>query len=398
MDDGGQVGVERTAASALLSAPSAASAVVGLFAYNGLACGVYAASIPTLRARLGLEPIHITALLMVVGLFAIGGMQLSGRLSDRLGARRPALVGLPLLSLALLGIAFAGSYPALLAAGALFGLGNGTIDVSMNAIGVQVERHRPRPIMSFFHGMWSVGNFAGAALVFACGLTFGERPDLVVRAAAGTVAVVAVAAASFALRRTPETEPVRHVDASGTRTRIPTAAWLLGLMAIAFGLGEGVAMDWSALHLTDVARVTPAQGSLAVAAVAGCMVVIRLLGDGLVARYGRRAIVRFGGVCAAAGYFVVAFATPLPLLVLGWALAGLGIGMIAPQVYAVAGHAGGGRVLAVVVTFGYATFLVGPAVIGALVSWLGIQHAMIFPGVLLTGLLFLARLMPARSA
>ena len=47
------------------------------------------------------------------------------------------------------------------------------------------------------------------------------------------------------------------------------------------------------------------------------------------------------------------------------------------------------------VTFGYVTFLAGPAVIGGLVALLGIQHAMIVPAVLLSGLLFLARVMPA---
>jgi hypothetical protein len=68
--------------------------------------------------------------------------------------------------------------------------------------------------------------------------------------------------------------------------------------------------------------------------------------------------------------------------------------MIAPQVYAVAGHVGGGRVLAVVVTFGYAAFLMGPAVIGFLVSGLGLHHAMAGPAVLCAAIAGLAVLMP----
>ena len=60
----------------------------------------------------------------------------------------------------------------------------------------------------------------------------------------------------------------------------------------------------------------------------------------------------------------------------------VGLGLIAPQVYAVAGHAGGGRMLAVVVTFGYGAFLVGPAIIGTLVGRVGISRAMALPLVL----------------
>jgi MFS family permease len=68
--------------------------------------------------------------------------------------------------------------------------------------------------------------------------------------------------------------------------------------------------------------------------------------------------------------------------------------MIAPQVYAVAGHIGGGRVLAVVVTFGYAAFLAGPAVVGFLVNHLGLHHSMAVPAVLSIGIAGLAAAMP----
>jgi MFS family permease len=208
-----------------------------------------------------------------------------------------------------------------------------------------------------------------------------------------TLAVVAVIVLALLTRIAPEAEVIDHT-VDGVRTRIPRAAWVLGLMALAFGLSEGTAVDWSSLHVTDVAGVDPTTGALGLIAVSGFMVIIRLLGDRLVARFGRRAVVRFGGACASLGYLTVTLVSSLPLLVVGWALVGFGVGMIAPQVYAVAGHMGGGRVLAVVVTFGYAAFLMGPAVVGFLVDRLGIHHAMVVPAVLCAGIVALAATMP----
>jgi len=109
------------------------------------------------------------------------------------------------------------------------------------------------------------------------------------------------------------------------------------------------------------------------------MVLVRLFGDRAVAAFGRANVVRFSGLVAVAGYLVVTVSQPLPALLGGWALVGLGVGLVAPQVYASAGHAGGGRMLAVVVTFGYSAFLIGPAIIGALIRQVGIREAMVFP-------------------
>ena len=290
-------------------------------------------------------------------------------------------------------LAFAPTFAFAIVAAALFGLGNGAMDVAMNALGVQVEAARGKPIMSRFHAFFSVGNFVGAGAVLLMALALGIDGAGIVAPLMITLAVIAVAVYVVLLRISPEAAVVSH-SADGVKTRIPTMAWVLGAMALAFGLSEGTAVDWSSLHVTDVAGVDPTVGALGLIAVSGFMVVIRLLGDGLVARFGRRNVVRFGGICAALGYGTVTVVSSLPLLIAGWALVGFGVGMIAPQVYAVAGHLGGGRVLAVVVTFGYAAFLAGPAVVGFLVSHLGIQHAMAVPALLCVGIVFLALTMP----
>ena len=47
-----------------------------------------------------------------------------------------------------------------------------------------------------------------------------------------------------------------------------------------------------------------------------------------------------------------------------------------------------------VVTFGYAAFLMGPALIGFLVRELGLHHAMLVPAALCTSILLLAVTMP----
>jgi len=170
-------------------------------------------------------------------------------------------------------------------------------------------------------------------------------------------------------------------------------AVLLGAMAFSFGLAEGTAVDWSSVHVTDVARVEPSTGALGLVAVSAFMVLIRMFGDRAVAAFGRANVVRFGGLVASVGYLVAIVGQSLPVLLVGWALVGLGVGMIAPQVYAAAGHAGGGRMLAVVVTFGYGAFLIGPAIIGALIRAVGIRHAMVLPLVLSVALVALSGVM-----
>lgn len=216
-----------------------------------------------------------------------------------------------------------------------------------------------------------------------------------------TVAIISAVLLAVMLRATPSAPHVADsneadaTEVAASRQPIPLQAWLLGVMALMFGFTEGTAIDWATIHVTDVTHVSPATGAAGLVAVSATMVLIRLLGDALVAKFGRVAVVRFGAPVAVAGFAIVSVVSSFAGIIAGWLLAGLGVGMIAPQIYGIAGHLGGGRVLAIVTGFGYTAFLAGPAVIGFASAHWGIQHAMWVPlaaGTLLTAMTFTAAL------
>ena len=367
-------------------------AVAGLFAVNGALVGGIGGTLPAMRLRLGVDAGGLAVLLFSLAAAAVISMQIGGRLADSRGARVVALPAGALLIAGVALLAFAPTLPLAAAAMALAGLGNGAMDVSMNALGVRVEQVRAKPVMSRLHASFSIGNLAGAGSVVLIARLAGDGARVVAPALL-TVSAVCVATLLAISRSVPATTPLSPVEKSSSGSGLPVFAWLLGAMAFSFGLAEGTAVDWSSVQVTDVALVEPSTGALGLVAVSSFMVLIRLFGDRAVAAFGRANVVRFGGLVAAAGYLVVLLGTPLPVLLVGWALVGLGVGMIAPQVYAVAGHAGGGRMLAIVVTFGYGAFLIGPAIIGALIGQVGIRNAMALPLVLSLVLVALSRVL-----
>ncbi|MCW2868402.1 MAG: transporter [Marmoricola sp.] len=379
-------------------------AVAALFALNGLVVGTFGGSLPGLRDHLGLGSGHVVGVLVTAGIAAVLAMNLSGPLADRHGARLPTLLGGATMVLATVVMGAAPGYAVLLVGAAVLGLGNGAMDVAMNALGVSVEQARGRPVMSRLHAFFSVGNLSGALVVVVLGSLLAA--DVTPRWSLWTSALVVAVLLAVVLPRTPQSpvrpatgdplEPAAQGSARGPR--VPRVVWLLAAMAVCFGMTEGTAIDWSSLHVTDVAGVSPSSGAWGLACVAGFMVVIRLAGDVVVERLGRAVVVRTGAACALVGYLLTATVTSLPLILLGWCLVGLGVGLVAPQIYGLAGHLGGGRGLATVVSFGYAAFLVGPALIGFVAGQAGLQRAMLVPTVTAVGLIVMSVRMPGDPA
>ncbi|WP_235947441.1 MFS transporter [Nocardia terrae] len=138
-------------------------ALFAVFGLNGMLSAVWIVHIPAVTARTGVAPATLGMLILLMAACAILGMQAAGPLADRFGSRTLTALAATLLSLALLGPAYADSPVTLGLALSAFGFGNGAIDVSMNAQAVHIERAYPRPIMSAFHAFFSCGGFLGSA-------------------------------------------------------------------------------------------------------------------------------------------------------------------------------------------------------------------------------------------
>src|SRR5215213_8024317 len=152
---------------------SARWATTAVFFVNGAVVGTWVAQIPWIRDRFDLSTGEVGLVLTGMSLAVILTMPLAGQAIARYGSVRIVWVGGIACALALNLPVLAPH--ALLVVVALFVLGmtGASMDVAMNAHGVQVERRGGKPIMSSLHAGWSFGGMVGsggAALLAAAGL------------------------------------------------------------------------------------------------------------------------------------------------------------------------------------------------------------------------------------
>ncbi|MFD4943727.1 MFS transporter [Streptomyces sp. NPDC058409] len=362
------------------------------FVLCGTVVGTWVVHIPAIEDRVGISHATLGGLLVLLGLGAFIGMQVAGRLTDRLGARTviPAAGVLCSATLVLPGLA---QEPWVLAAGLLvFGFCNGCLDVSMNAHAVHVEKSYGRPVMSAFHATFSVGGVL-AALVGAAAASAGLSPAAGMAAMGALGVVIALVSVRALLPATPTA-----VDtATATNTGIGTEAeagkgqaakrrsaggriWALAALSLMVMLCEGAANDWSALHLKEILGASASTAAFAYGTFAATMTIGRLLADRLVARFGSMAILRYGAATAAVGITIVALCPWMWAAFAGWALFGLGLSGCVPQLFSAAGHAdpsAAGANVSRVAGLGYVGMLAGPAVIGWLTHLVALNHAFV---------------------
>ncbi|WP_337587884.1 MFS transporter [Nocardia brasiliensis] len=291
-------------------------ATFAFFALNGFLMGMWVVHIPAIEQRTGISHATLGWLLLLLGAGAFAGMQIVGPLADRFGARVvvPASAALCAVALVPPGLATDGW----LLGAALFGLGlgNGCLDVAMNSHAVQVEHGYQRAVMSAFHATFSLGGVL-AALIGARTLSWDWSPAITLGVAALLGLAVALSAAPSLLRA--ETAGTANTSATSGKYKATRRIWLLAVLAFLLMLCEGVANDWSTLHLRDVLSASPATAALAYGAFATAMTVGRLLADRLSTRFGPVAILRYGAATAALGLSTAALSPWIPLALLGWA-------------------------------------------------------------------------------
>jgi MFS family permease len=342
-----------------------------IFLLNGAGIGVWAAHVPLVQARAGIDTGVLGFLLLTIAGGAISAMPLSGWMAGRWGTRA-VVVGsgllFALMSAVLMNVG--GLVPLFLAA-YVFGASNGVLDVAMNANASEVEAARGIPTMSSFHGFYSLGGLIGAALgglLIGAGLGDGRGALMV-----GVAIFAAVLACGGRLLAVP---PAPHA----THFALPRGpALFLGLLALLCFAIEGALVDWSALLLKERTQVDAATAALGYSAFSVTMAACRFAGDRLVLRFGPLRVMTVGGLGMFAGLMIAVTSTHFILSALGFALIGLAAANVVPLIFAAAARmpgmsAGGG--LATVATLGYAGLLMAPPLLGAIAAHTNIAIAL----------------------
>lgn len=346
-------------------------AVYTVFAANGAMFGSWAPRIPQVKAELGMSAVVLGVVLLAPAIGSLVAMPFAGGLASRIGsATATRLVAVPFfLAIALVGVV--GSPAVLFVVLLLWGTSIGVLDVVMNAQAVTVERAYGRSLMSGFHATFSLGALAGTGIGSAASaLRVGLGVQLLVLGATMLTLVLATSRRMLPdrLDRDAERPPLL------VRPRGPLV--VIALAALAVLLCEGAAMDWSAVYLREYLHASAGMAGAAFAAFSATMTVGRLVGDRVLNRFPRRAVVRAFATAAAfglgTGLLLAELAGDGPLAigaaVFGFAVLGAGISLIFPALLAEASTVAErpAEGIGAVATGGYLGFLVGPPAIGGL--------------------------------
>jgi fucose permease len=371
--------------AARLSGDRGRVGVAAAFLGHAVVFGTWASRVPAVKHALGLSNAQLGLALFGMAAGTLLGSRLGGVLASRFGAWRIVRTGLPILAASLVLAAVAGDLATLTAALVALGVTAAVVDVAMNSEAVVVERGHGRPLMSGFHGFWSVGLMAGAvAGIGAAALDL--RPVVHFALAA---AIVAAGSAPFLARLPHRSIPIRPGDAAGGWS---AKLVVLGLIAFCSFFAEGAAADWSAVYLRDRADAGAAVAAAGFASFSLAMAASRLAGDRLAAGLGPVRLARAASVTAGLGLALALLVPASVTGLLGFALLGAGIAPIVPTVISAAGGARLGTPEAVVsrvFAVGYVGGIIGPAMIGLTAGQIGLRAALVIP-VCLIGLIAIA--------
>lgn len=363
-------------------------ATYSLFALNGFLLGLWVVHIPAIRDRAGITNATLGLLLLVMGAAAWLAMQFIGRVIDTFGSARVATIGILAMCAALVLPGLATNATTLTLALLALGLTNGAVDVAQNAQAADVEREYGRPMMSSFHALFSAGGLT-ASLVGGALLHLGVPVPVNLLIGAG---LCAVAMLTQHRRLLPHTRQPDDVNDPAARPPWTGRVLLLGLLAFVLMLSEGVAYDWSTVHLRDVLGTSQATAALAYGAFSTAMMITRLVADRAVAAWGPGRFVQRATVVGAVGVATAALAPTVPIALVGWALFGIGLAGCVPQFFSAAGNVdprSSGTYIARVAALGYVGLLAGPSIIGGLTAFIPLTAAFTVPviGCLVAGAL-----------
>lgn len=366
---------------------------VTLFYFGmGYAFSSWASRIPDIKQNLSLTEAELGTILFAIPIGQLIALPISARTVIKYGSIKVSIVSLLLYAVALCSLGFSQAPWQLGLALVFFGIAGNFCNIAVNTQGVYAEGLFPKPIMGSFHGSWSLAGFFGALTGMGMN-ALGFSPAIHFVFTALVVLLIVVTNRKYLVKAKPR---VQQSSMGFWQAFTGVLPWL-GIIAFCCRTSEGVMYDWSGVYFQEVIKAPGALALLGFSAFMITMTCGRFLSDVLVARYGRRKILLVSGVTVSVG---LALSVMFPVLVpatLAFMLVGIGVSMIFPIVFSIAGsdpNVPTSAALTVVTSISFLGFLTGPPVIGYIAQETSLRHSFAFVacfGVLISILVWLVK-------
>lgn len=313
----------------LMDLSRARLAVAAGFLTQGLILLSLTTRLPDFQDKWHLSDVTLSLVLLMMILLAGVGSVVAEKLAKRLDSAVLLRSGFLVIAVAVPLICLAPTMAVYVAGIAAYGVGLGIVDASTNMQAVALEHRYGRPILPSFHGAWTLGGVIGAGIGFGT----AELP-VEVNALVGLIPL-AVAFGPFLPRDHGPTE-------LPTEVAVPWRPIILvGIAMVLFYMVDTGVQTWGPLFL-DHTFTTPeryvALSALAYLLASGA---VRIAGDRLVARLGVVVVLRVGALVGAGGLAVVVFSPTWQVAVVGFAVLGAGVAVVAPLSFSAAARIAG---------------------------------------------------------
>lgn len=356
------------------------------YAAQGLGYAAVVTALPMFKERQGFDDAGVSVILLLVVVAAAGGSLLADAVAARRGSRFALAGGLLAVGTALGLTTFHTPTAVFVAVLIGYGLGLGTVDASLSMQGVLVQARLGRSVMNRLFAAYTAAAMAAALLMSA--FVAGGAGASVSVGVAGTFAVVVALAGwrGYEPARTVPPDPTGHHQLRASSRRV---VLVCGVLIFTAFLADSAVSTWSSVYLHDSLLASGSIAPLGYAAYQFTVLVSRLAGDHVVPRTGVVAAATASLLACAAGCGLVVTVPSVAAAIVGFALTGLGVGVLVPLAFSAAGHAVPGNsdeVIARVNLFNYGGALLGAVLLGLLSDPIGLRLAFLVPvlGLLLT--------------
>jgi len=347
----------------------------------GLVFASWASRIPDIKTALHLNDGMFGSILFALPVAQFIMMTFSGKLVTHFGSRKVLLVALPLYAFCLTNIGLVKAGWQLAIALFMFGLSGNLCNISINTQGVSAEKLYQRPIMSSFHGGWSLAGFTGALIGLAM-INLKVVPYFHFVTVIGIVGIIIVLNQNYLIKGKPAINPDEPKRKFFNKPDL--ALVQLGVIGFCSMASEGAMFDWSGVYFKDVVH---APASLVILGYTSFMIMMasgRFLADFVTSKIGRKRLLQICGVMISTGLYTAVFFPFIVTSTIAFMMVGLGVSSIVPSVYSAAGRHSRippGIALATVSSVSFLGFLMGPPLIGYISQAAGLRYSFAVIGI-----------------